>query len=182
MIRKLFLWSCLLASTSMLLLGVFTWSKPIAHEWQYWRADLPGYVSWKLTLQHGELEVVHSITMGTPVDKPNPFRPATSAGRDWILIRWEHVADYIDEWSYPPKTYPRTTISFSVALWPLLLFVLVYPSVTVVKLIRRRSRLRSGHCENCGYDLTGNVSGTCPECSTPVPQAARPRVHARGSE
>ena len=22
---------------------------------------------------------------------------------------------------------------------------------------------RSGHCE-CGYDLTGNVSGTCPEC------------------
>ena len=21
-----------------------------------------------------------------------------------------------------------------------------------------------GHCQNCGYDLTGNVSGVCPEC------------------
>lgn len=21
-----------------------------------------------------------------------------------------------------------------------------------------------GHCQRCGYDLTGNVSGTCPEC------------------
>lgn len=23
---------------------------------------------------------------------------------------------------------------------------------------------RSGRCPNCGYDLTGNVSGICPEC------------------
>ena len=28
----------------------------------------------------------------------------------------------------------------------------------------RRRRLRRGHCEHCGYDLTGNVSGVCPEC------------------
>lgn len=23
-------------------------------------------------------------------------------------------------------------------------------------------------CQNCGYDLTGNVSGRCPECGEPV--------------
>ena len=23
---------------------------------------------------------------------------------------------------------------------------------------------RPGHCQKCDYDLTGNVSGTCPEC------------------
>jgi hypothetical protein len=28
----------------------------------------------------------------------------------------------------------------------------------------RRRRLRPGHCPACGYDLTGNVSGVCPEC------------------
>ena len=28
--------------------------------------------------------------------------------------------------------------------------------------LARRSRL--GACKSCGYDLTGNVSGTCPEC------------------
>ena len=25
-----------------------------------------------------------------------------------------------------------------------------------------------GHCRKCGYDLTGNVTGRCPECGTPV--------------
>ncbi len=25
-----------------------------------------------------------------------------------------------------------------------------------------------GHCKNCGYNLTGNVSGICPECGTPA--------------
>ena len=25
-------------------------------------------------------------------------------------------------------------------------------------------------CENCGYDLTGNESGVCPECGTPIPR------------
>jgi hypothetical protein len=27
-----------------------------------------------------------------------------------------------------------------------------------------RRRIRPGHCRECGYDLTGNVSGRCPEC------------------
>lgn len=26
-----------------------------------------------------------------------------------------------------------------------------------------------GWCAHCGYNLTGNVSGRCPECGTPVP-------------
>jgi len=26
-----------------------------------------------------------------------------------------------------------------------------------------------GRCQTCGYDLTGNVSGRCPECGAPVP-------------
>lgn len=27
---------------------------------------------------------------------------------------------------------------------------------------------RSGKCCTCGYDLTGNLSGTCPECGDPI--------------
>ncbi|MBI3836135.1 MAG: hypothetical protein HY287_17575 [Planctomycetes bacterium] len=27
---------------------------------------------------------------------------------------------------------------------------------------------KPGHCNHCDYDLTGNVSGTCPECGTPI--------------
>ena len=32
----------------------------------------------------------------------------------------------------------------------------------------RNVRLALGQCLACGYDLTGNVSGVCPECGTPA--------------
>jgi hypothetical protein len=34
------------------------------------------------------------------------------------------------------------------------------------RLLRRHP---PGHCQSCGYNLSGNVSGTCPECGAPVP-------------
>ena len=33
-----------------------------------------------------------------------------------------------------------------------------------------RRRFPAGHCQRCGYDLTGNVSGVCPECGSEVKQ------------
>lgn len=30
------------------------------------------------------------------------------------------------------------------------------------------SRAVPGFCRKCGYDLTGNASGRCPECGTPA--------------
>ena len=45
---------------------------------------------------------------------------------------------------------------------------------------RRRCRIaaraRAGRCARCGYDLTGNVSGVCPECGTPVSALPSPDV------
>ena len=34
---------------------------------------------------------------------------------------------------------------------------------------RRWRRRRQGQCLKCGYSLTGNTSGVCPECGTDVP-------------
>jgi hypothetical protein len=34
------------------------------------------------------------------------------------------------------------------------------------KLMHRRRGAPHGSCANCSYDLTGNVSGICPECGT----------------
>ena len=34
--------------------------------------------------------------------------------------------------------------------------------------IRAPRRQRRGLCRSCGYNLTGNVSGRCPECGTPT--------------
>ncbi len=39
-----------------------------------------------------------------------------------------------------------------------------YPCIAAVREAVRRRRDRHGRCRSCGYDLTGNVSGRCPEC------------------
>ncbi len=38
----------------------------------------------------------------------------------------------------------------------------------------RRARRARGLCVECAYDLTGNVSGVCPECGTPIGRARSP--------
>ncbi len=37
-----------------------------------------------------------------------------------------------------------------------------------IVLWRKARRQPNGHCRKCGYDLTGNVSGQCPECDARV--------------
>ncbi len=58
-----------------------------------------------------------------------------------------------------------------VPLWiPLLLIGI--PSAILWWLDRRRPR--PGHCRTCDYDLTGNVSGRCPECGTAIALGTTP--------
>jgi hypothetical protein len=40
--------------------------------------------------------------------------------------------------------------------------------VRELRVRRHRHRILHGLCLSCGYDLTGNVSGICPECGTPI--------------
>ncbi len=40
--------------------------------------------------------------------------------------------------------------------------------LSIHALSTRRLPYPPGHCQTCGYNLTGNVSGVCPECGTPV--------------
>ena len=40
--------------------------------------------------------------------------------------------------------------------------------VIVVRSSRRLARLKRGCCVRCGYNLTGNVTGRCPECGEPT--------------
>ena len=58
----------------------------------------------------------------------------------------------------------RTLASFSVPFWA---FSVAFGGVSWLAWARRPP-VRPGACARCSYDLTGNVSGLCPECGSPV--------------
>lgn len=59
-------------------------------------------------------------------------------------------------------THQETRVSFA---WPAILFAAVAGGLIAYTL---RRQLEPGQCLRCGYDLTGNISGICPECGTSV--------------
>ncbi len=79
---------------------------------------------------------------------------------------WERgmpLANFGSSTSFWPKARQG---HHSVPFWPLL-FVLAVP--TAALWVARPKPLPPGLCAKCSYDLTGNVSGVCPECGTAVP-------------
>ena len=69
------------------------------------------------------------------------------------------------EWSIcylnPDSPWP------AVPLWPFILCSFawgLYPFIPQYKRWQSHENERQGRCNKCGYDLTGNTSGVCPEC------------------
>ncbi|MCP4247259.1 MAG: hypothetical protein GY778_09445 [bacterium] len=47
------------------------------------------------------------------------------------------------------------------------LFLIIAVLISLV-VIARRWPFPWGHRQSCGYNLTGNISGVCPECGTAI--------------
>jgi hypothetical protein len=65
----------------------------------------------------------------------------------------------------------RALFDVTVSSWLVALTTALLPIYWVVLYRgkwRREARLRAGCCISCGYDLTANTSGICPECGTPI--------------
>ena len=76
--------------------------------------------------------------------------------RNRFFWRWERAS--VAQWS--------AISASSVVILPLWLFLGL--AAVPTSFFWWRSRPRRGHCRKCGYDLTGNVSGRCPECGRAV--------------
>lgn len=60
--------------------------------------------------------------------------------------------------------------SYALPLWIPFLFFFI---LTSYLWLTDRRRYPAGRCAGCGYDLTGNTSGVCSECGTPVGPAGQ---------
>ena len=73
----------------------------------------------------------------------------------------------------PPTTQPRPTVFLGHAInFPIYVLFLMVAVPTVLLYLRGRRRIPPGHCTACGYNLTGNVSGVCPECGQQIQRPA----------
>lgn len=73
----------------------------------------------------------------------------------------------LPEWLRPRISYRSGAHLIVVIPFWTLVTVTVVPTAV---LWRRDRRFSSGHCKFCGYDLTGNTSGRCPECGGEIAQ------------
>ena len=55
-------------------------------------------------------------------------------------------------------------VRYAIPYWPLFLAFLVLPMMSLLRYRRSLIRIQQGRCWSCGYNLSGNESGTCPEC------------------
>jgi hypothetical protein len=72
----------------------------------------------------------------------------------------------------PRESHSMSVRQLSVPHWMLVAGTLLLPGSRMVLLVLRpcfhSSKKSSGFCRACRYDLTGNVSGVCPECGMAV--------------
>ena len=92
----------------------------------------------------------------------NPLFIRAARPSGWGIRRGE------DHWDYRPW---QARFFVDVPLWPI--WVLLVP-VTVI-MYRRDRPAPPGLCQNCGYNLTGNVSRRCPECGKAVSSESKPQ-------
>ncbi len=93
-------------------------------------------------------------------------RPPTGGG-SWLngRVQWYYFSDRTVGWD----------IWFAVSWWMPSALCVAYPALFYARRAaaawRRARRRKRGLCAHCGYNLTGNVSGRCSECGTPIPGA-----------
>ena len=94
--------------------------------------------------------------VGPLPDEPHPRNR-------WLTIRLFHVRPQ-DRLAYALRRPFESLMEWRVLPYWFLCAVIAVPTLLLWRLDRRR--IPPGHCRKCGYDLTGNVSGRCPECGT----------------
>ncbi len=95
---------------------------------------------------------------------------ATLYERKWFFDC--SLLSYFEGWNWLPvlQRTPRPNTTTTLVFVPLWFpFLLIALPTGFLFWSDRHKRTRVGHCAKCGYDLTGNTSGKCPECGATTP-------------
>ena len=103
-----------------------------------------------LSLGHGCLTLSSAESPGTPVDQPMVFLTMADAPYSSGLV-------------WPAQAQRLSSLTRTDQIFPLWLVFSIAASLAGLFWHLDQRRVVRGACV-CGYDLTGNTSGTCPEC------------------
>lgn len=118
---------------------------PTVGDWGIWTSC--GYGRWRI---HHAVDLQATLSRATDVGPWAGFRYT-------VLVR--NVGGGLT----------REIRILQIPLWLVTVLGLWYPVSLIMRgPCLRYVRRRRGRCLNCGYNLTGNESGVCPECGKPI--------------
>jgi hypothetical protein len=154
-LRRALVWTFFCATLLCLLLWVVSY-------WNLYALFTRRTYAVRVSLAGGSLQASYMVySAGPPRPYDNEF---AAAGFHGFKTFWSPPMVF----NAGPPGYPDIKVWIPVNLLALLLLVIAIYSLRPRHRARRRRKL--GLCANCGYDLTGNVTGTCPECGAPEPE------------
>ena len=172
MIRRSLLCLCVLASIGIGWLWIHTSAGRLS-----WHGVLPGGQDWAhVDFWQGDFELF--VITRKAVSEARPLsilaaevEPIFTFGTYFHTGPIDPVEPgfyYLDHWAsgrtLDLQEFPKMFI-VRMPIWPLLVMCMVFPMISMLCAARRRLRRKPpGHCRKCDYNLTGNVSGVCPEC------------------
>ena len=88
----------------------------------------------------------------------------------------KYFYEVLDDEGFPAIAAKRYEFRIHMRAWLLFILFAPYPTIAFIRGPFRRFcwrysrtyRRERGLCERCAYDLTGNISGVCPECGTSI--------------
>jgi hypothetical protein len=176
----------LLTALSLLLCVVVAalWARSLGHMDQVTFRPTDDLTVWTVSSAFGQVLFTEERHKGFSRQRTgDDFRSAHAELTDqdrrlFRAIRDMHPRRFLGVgWTRPaPRDNPArafATVPYSHLVAPAALLPAARSAAWLWKRCRRRRR--PGHCRRCGYDLTGNVSGVCPECGS----AADDLTHAR---
>ncbi len=119
--------------------------------------DLTESISYMVVCSNGEIRLSYWCFFDSPTGQRDLERDSLGFG-------------FLTRKAGTPLSTGLRTFRVWVPCWAAAILLSAYPLFASMRALRRRRlRRREGLCRKCGYNLTGNVSGICPECAWIIP-------------